>query len=462
MKISIIGAGSAVFSIRLIKDICINKHFSGTEVMLMDIDQRRLDGIYGVCRKYIEETGTDILLGKTTDRETALKDSDYVLHVALDYGHERLRSGWEVASKHGYRFGGSLHIMHDEAFWVNFHQLRLMDSVYQDMMRLCPDAWLLLVANPVQAGVTYLCRKYPGAKVIGMCHGGYKAYDVIEAMGLDRKDCSFEVSGVNHFVWMNTFYYKGENAFPLLDRWIEEGKNIEAVLADPNPDHHISPKIGPKAVDMYHRYGVFPIGDMASPGGGAWGWWYHTEPGKYMEDPELWYQKHFERGQKRLDAIWKAIEDPEIKVLEFFGSIAADEPMVPTIEALAFDVEQKAILNIMNTGNFVPGIPLDYECECWALVNKSGVHGLPMTPQPKAVIAMALRDRVAPVEMELEAINRRDIHLLEQLVLMDPWTKSLEQAQGLIKDILDMPCNQDMKEYFLCGGEYPKKEMQEV
>ena len=126
--------------------------------------------------------------------------------------------------------------------------------------------------------------------------------------------------------------------------------------------------------------------------------------------------------------------------------------MIPTIEALAFDVEQKVIVNILNTNSFVPGIPTDYSCECWGLLNKSGVHGLPMTPQPKAVIAHALRDRVANVEMELAALENADRNCLVQLVLMDPWTRSLEQAEQLVDSILDLPCNREMKEYFTQKG----------
>ncbi len=167
-KIAIIGAGSGIFSINLIKDICVNKRFNGSVVSLMDINEERLNGIYGLCRRYIEELGADIQLEKTTDRIHALQNADFAIHVALDYGHERLRSGWEIAKKHGYRFGGSLHIMHDEAFWVNFHQLLLMESVYLDIQKTCPNVWMLLVANPVQAGITYLSRKYPGAKNVGM------------------------------------------------------------------------------------------------------------------------------------------------------------------------------------------------------------------------------------------------------------------------------------------------------
>ncbi len=450
VKISIIGAGSAVFSINLIKDICINRNFDGSTVTLMDTNERRLTGIYNLCRRYIEEEGMNLNLEKTMDRRTALKDSDFVLHVALDYGHQRMKDGWKVAKELGYRFGGSMHIMHDEAFWVNFYQIRLMESVYLDMQELCPDAWMLIVANPVQAGITYLARKYPGAKIIGMCHGGYRALELFDAMGLDRSKCSFEVSGVNHFVFMNTFYYKGEDGFPLLDKWLAEGKNMELLNTADMHEWRKYSKLGPKAVDIYRRFGVFPIGDTASPGGGAWGWWYNTDDAKekYMDDPEKWWMAHFETSEEHLRDIWQSIEDPNTKVTEFFGTIAADEPMIPAIEALAFDVEQKVIVNIQNSGNFVPGIPTDYSCECWGLLNKSGVHGLPMTPQPKTVIAHALRDRVACVEAELAALETGDRNALVQLVLMDPWTRSLEQAENLVTAILDLPCNKEMKEYF--------------
>ena len=38
--------------------------------------------------------------------------------------------------------------------------------------------------------------------------------------------------------------------------------------------------------------------------------------------------------------------------------------------------------------------------------------------------------------------------MLEALIMMDPWTKSLAQAQALIQDILDLHCNAAMKAYF--------------
>src|SRR5689334_22695072 len=170
-KISIIGAGSAVFSLGIVRDICLTPSLRGSTISFMDIAQARLDAIHALCSRYAQEIGIELDLQKTTDRRESLANADVVVNAALVAGHHRLRAGWEVARKYGYRWGGSLHVMHDEAFWINFYQLRLFDSLIGDILDVCPDAWYIQSANPVQAGITYLARQYPRANIVGLCHG---------------------------------------------------------------------------------------------------------------------------------------------------------------------------------------------------------------------------------------------------------------------------------------------------
>jgi len=444
-KISIIGAGSAIFSMNLIKDICINEHFKDCTVSLMDINEDRLEAIYGLCTRYTEEMGANITVLKTTDRRESMQGADFVLNVALDYGHERYKQGIKVAYDNGYRFGGSLHVLHDEAFFINFHQLRLMESILQDVLEICPNAYYIMVANPVQAGVTYLQRKYKNAKVIGMCHGYAGVYRLAKAMGLDRKDITFEVSGVNHFIWLTSFRYKGQDAYPLLDQWLEEHyEEYSKEVGD-------SSETGPKPFDLYKRYGLFPIGDTANPGGGAWGWEYHSdeETEKYFkEDPLTWYENYFKLCDERVAAIRNAVEDKTVKVSEVFSTMPSDEPMIPLIEGLAFDTGNQVIVNILNDGGYMKGLPTDYEVEIKAMVDKHGIHPIHNNGLPKPIMTHLLRDRIAPVEMELAAFENHSRELLLDLIMMDPWTKSRKQAEKLLDDIFALPCNADMKEYY--------------
>ncbi len=425
-KICIIGAGSAVFSLNLIKDICVNSRFNGSTVSLMDIDEERLEAIYGLCTRYAEEMNLDIKITKTMDRREAMQGAEFVLNVALDYGHERYRQGIEVAYKNGYRFGGSLHVLHDEAFFINFHQLRLMEEILVDMLDICPNAYYIMVANPVQAGVTYLSRKYKNAKIIGMCHGYTGVYRVIEAMGLKREKLDFEIAGVNHFIWLTKFRYDGKDGYELLDKWLEShnGRLIDdkerlekfSLAAD---------EINHKAVDLYKRYGIFPIGDTPSPGGGAWGWEYHTSDEvekEYESTPYEWYQTYFKACEENVAGIKRVVEDKSIKVSEAFSDSASDEPMIPLIEGLAFGTGNKVVVNVLNSGGYMKGLPTDYEVEIAAIVDKEGVHPICNDGLPSAVMSHLMRDRIAPVEMELAAFETGKKEYLVDLVMMDPWT----------------------------------------
>ncbi len=451
-KICIIGAGSAVFSLNLIKDICVNSRFKGSTVSLMDINIERLEAIYGLCKRYADEMNLDINIIKTTDRCEAMQGADFVLNVALDYGHERFKQGIKVAYDNGYRFGGSLHVLHDEAFFINFHQLKLMEEILVDMLKICPKAYYIMVANPVQGGVTYLSRKYKDAKIIGMCHGYTGVYKLIEAMGLERSKLGFEIAGVNHFIWLTSFRYNGKDGYKLLNEWLDSHNGL--LVPDKKEFEKFglaADEIGAKAIDLYKKFGLFPIGDTASPGGGAWGWEYHTDSEtqeKYQSDPLKWYERYFKDCDKSVANIKRVVEDKSIKVSDVFSSVASDEPMIPLIEGLAYDTDNKVVVNILNDGGYMKGLPTDYEVEIAARVDKNGIHPIHNNGLPKPIMAHLLRDRIAPVEIELAAFENHSKELLIDLVMMDPWTKSKKQAEKLIDDIFALPCNADMKEYY--------------
>ena len=451
-KICIIGAGSAIFSLNLIKDICVNENFKNATVSLMDVNEDRLEAIYGLCTRYASEMNANIKVLKTTDRREAMQGADFVLNVALDYGHERYRQGIKVAYENGYRYGGSLHVLHDEAFFINFYQLRLMESILLDVLDICPNAYYIMVANPVQGGVTYLQRKYKNAKVIGMCHGYTGVYSITDMMGLDRKDVNFEIVGVNHFIWMTSFRYKGQDGYKLLDQWIEEhnGRIIPEEI-DIDSVGLKADEISLKAIDLYRRYGMFPIGDTACAGGGAWGWEYHTDDeteNKFESKPYEWYQKYFKACDDNVAYIKRVVEDESISVSGEFSKNPSDEPMIPLMEGLMFDTSNKVYVNILNEGGYMKGLPTDYEVEVAAIVDKHGIHPLHNEGLPKPIMAHLLRDRLAPVEMELAAFENHSREYLIDLIMMDPWTKSRKQAEKLLDDIMNLPCNKEMKEYY--------------
>ena len=445
-RVVIIGAGSAVFSLNMIRDICLTPNLRGCTVALMDINRERLDAIHALCARYAAEVGIDLRLEKTTDRREAIRGADVVVNAALAASHQRLRDGWAIARKYGYRWGGSLHVMHDEAFWVNFYQLKLFEGVIEDMLELAPNAHYIKVANPVMAGITHLARKYPEARVIGLCHGFGGVYDIAQRLGLtDRDKLTYEIPGVNHFVWLTQLRYDGQDAMPLLDRWIEE----QAPAFWQASDRH--GELNPKKVDLYKRMGAFPIGDTGGDGGGSWGWWYHLDDAteqRWAQDPGRFWHSFFTGGEAEVAEIKRISGDKAIRVTDHFKPEHSHEVIVPVIESLLCDVPRVLIGNVVNSGDYVPGVPRDFAVEVPIYINGGGLHPTRTAGLPPGPLAWLLRDCVAPVNLELEAFNRGSRKLLLELIMMDPWTRSTEQACAMLDEILALPYHADLRAHY--------------
>lgn len=445
-RIVIVGAGSAMFSLSLIRDLCLTPNLAGSTVVFVDVDPQRLSAAHELCRRYAAALGVVLDLEQTTDRRAALHGADFVVSTALVAGHHALRDGWAIARRHGYRMGGSLHVVHDEAFWVNFYQFALFDAVAADILELCPEAWLLQVANPVLAGVTWLGRRYPALKVVGLCHGFMGVYNLADQLGLPREGLRFEIPGVNHFVWLTALEHQGRDALPLVDRWIAERATDYWQHCRP------SDGLGPAPVDLYRRLGRFPIGDTATPGGGSWPAWYHADDAtehRWHEDPMAWWDEvYFGEAAQTVAKLRQVAQDPGARVTDLVPPGKSGEVMVEVIESIACDLPRVVVGNVLNTGGFVPGVPADFAVEVPIRVSATGVEGLGTHALPRAILARLWRDRLAPVEVELAAYAQGSRELLRQLILMDPFSRSLDQAAALLDEILAMPGHASMAAHY--------------
>ena len=89
VRIGVIGAGSAIFSLGLVKDLCLTESLAGSQVVFMDIDAERLEMITALAERYAGELGADLRFEQTTDRAAALRDADFVINTAYGQGPPR-------------------------------------------------------------------------------------------------------------------------------------------------------------------------------------------------------------------------------------------------------------------------------------------------------------------------------------------------------------------------------------
>jgi alpha-galactosidase len=438
VKVTVIGAGSIVFSLGLVKDICLTKGLSGSRVCFMDINAERLDIIHKLAVRYAEDLGADLSFESTLDREASLRDADFVVNTAtISHNEYLMRDVRNLAARHGYFYG--------HTGMPEYHNLRLMLDVALDVARICPEAWIIQAGNPVFAGTTLMHRE-TGVKVVGLCHGHYGYRRLASTLGLDPDHVTWQAPGLNHNIWLTHFCHEGQDAYPLLDAWIED--EAEAYWQEKQADRGIPTQMSPAAVHQYKMFGLMPIGDTPRSGG----WWYHVD----LETRKRWYggpggggdtpegrDRVIAGKEKKYEEMVQAAYDPQVRPIELFGDHKTSEQHVPIIDGLVNNHEGQFQVNVPNRGALA-GLPDDVAVEVPAVVNKMGIQPLRVGALPPKVMLERIYPTWLSMERNLEAFRSGDKSMLLYGILDSHQTRSYDQAVELLEALLAMPKTEPM------------------
>jgi alpha-galactosidase len=292
-----------------------------------------------------------------------------------------------------------------------------------------------------------LMARETGVKVCGLCHGHYGYRTIARIIGLDPDHITWQAPGLNHNIWLTHFYHDGEDAYPLIDEWIENKaqgywQEMEASGAT------IPAQMSPSAVNQYKLYGLFPVGDTPRSGG----WWYHTD----LEARIRWYggpmgggdtpqgrDEVIEHKERRYQEMKQAAYEATARPIDMFGDQKTTEQHIPIVDALVNNNEYRAQVNVPNRGA-LPGLPDDVAIEVPAIVNVKGIQPLRVAPLPPKVML----ERIYPVwlsmERTLEALKSGDKSMLLYGILDNHQTRTYDQAIELLEALLSMEPNEPM------------------
>ncbi len=434
IKVCVIGAGSAQFSLGIVKDLCLTSGLAGSHITFMDIDEERLDMIYKLATRYAQQLGAALTFDKTTDRAAALQGADFVLNAAYVLGHvveADMRK--YAADKYGY--------YHTGGQFGAYHQLRLMLDVAQDIAKICPDAWLIQSGNPVFDGCTLMTRE-TGIQVCGLCHGHYGVYEIARTLGLKNPEqIVWQAPGLNHNIWLTHFMYEGKDAYPLIDEWI--AAKGEAYWRTHVATRTHDAQMSRGAAHQYHLFGLFPIGDTVRRGG----WWYHTDIAtkkRWFGEPWGGPDTHLARPyfvktlEERIAEMTKWANDPKTDMLKAGGTEKTREQIVPIIDGLINNVEGYFQVNVPNHGA-IKGLPDDLVVEVPAIVNQKGIQPVRVGALPTKIMLQCILPDWLETERELHAFKTGDRTILLSRVLDHHQTKTYDDAVALLDELMNMP-----------------------
>ncbi len=432
VRVGVIGAGSAQFSLGIVKDLCLTEGLAGSHVVFMDIDEERLDTVFKLATRYARQLGANLTFEKTADRQAALQDANFVLNAVYVLGHVVEADMRKLAAdKYGY--------YHTGGQFGAYHQLRLMLDVARDMEKVCPNAYLIQSGNPVLDACTLMTRE-TGIKVCGLCHGHYHYREIAATIGIDPDRVTWQAPGLNHNIWLTHFLYEGKDAYPLIDEWIET--RGEAYWRTHVAQQTHDAQMSRAAVHQYHMYGLFPIGDTVRRGG----WWYHTD----IDTKKRWFGEpwggpdtHLGRPffvaelEKRVAQWARWVNEPQTDLVRAIGTERTREQIVPIMDGLINNNEGYFQVNVPNHGALA-GLPDDLVVEVPAIVNQKGIQPVRVGRLPAKIMLEQILPDWLETERELYAFQTGDRSALLYGVLNHHQTKTYDQAVAILDELMEL------------------------
>ncbi len=206
LKLAIIGAGST-YTPELMEGI-INRHSSlpVTELVLMDIDERKLEIVGGLCRRMVEKAGLGMSFSLTMDLTEALRDADFVL-AQIRVGKlpcrildEKIPLKYGLIGQETTGIGG---------FFKALRTIPVLLEIAKQMEALCPQAWLINFSNP--SGIlAQALQNHTKIKSLGLCNVPINMFaDVEQSLGMSSLD--IEYVGLNHLSFITGIKQEGRN-----------------------------------------------------------------------------------------------------------------------------------------------------------------------------------------------------------------------------------------------------------
>jgi len=421
-KITLIGAGSVIFSKNIISDCLSYPELADSTFALFDIDEGRLRTAEQMAHQVAKAWNAHPTITATTDPYAALEGADYAVYMFQVGGYEPSTViDFEIPKKYGLRqtIGDTLGI------GGIFRALRtipvMLDYAYV-MEEVCPDVTVLNYVNPMAMNTWAMLAGTP-IKTIGLCHSVQSSYrHLCEAIGVNPDEVNYTCAGINHMAYYLTLEHNREDLYPRIFEKVASGEYL------PDWDR--------VRLDMMLRIG-----------------YYITESSEHLSEYLPWYIK-----RDRPDLI----EEFNIPLDEYprrcinqnqsWNQMAADLAAGKGFDTLqrsseygsriirAMETGEPTVVhgNVLNAG-LISNLPEGCCVEVPCLIDKNGIQPVKVGELPPHLAALN-RTNINVQEMVVAAALTNTKAYVYHAAMLDPHTAaelSLEQIWALVDDMFE-------------------------
>lgn len=419
-KVTLVGAGSAVFARQLMTDILAIKGLDEGVFALVDVDPTRLDLARRIAERLIELTGSRWKVEASTDRNEVLNGTDYLINSIEVAGLKNVRFDYDIPLKYGVDQcigdtigpGGIFKALRTGPAWLD---------IVADVQRVAPKAVVLNYTNPMSI-LTLAAARTTDLSVVGLCHSVQgTSRQIAGYLDIPYEEMDWDCAGINHNAWFTRLERDGVDLYPELRERARDPKIYERDPVRFEVMLHLGAFVTESSGHFseyvpYFRKRPDLVEKYARPG-------YLGESGFYANNWPRWRRENDEsiesmlRGEKGV---------PLQRSYEYGADI---------IEAIECNRPTTIYGNVLNNGSIDNLANGNVEVPC--KVDPDGIHTQHFGPLPEQLAALN-RAHMAVHELVVEALLERSKQKARYALMIDPLTAavcSLEEIDRLFDEM---------------------------
>jgi len=429
-KITIIGAGSVVFTRNLCSDILLVPALQDSTIALMDIDPERLKMAQALVQTIADQRGLKTRVEATLDQREAVTGSDFVITTFQQGGLDAYKLDIEIPQKYGVEqcVGDTLG---PGGVFRALRTIPVLIELGEDMDEVAPDALLLNYVNPMAANC-WAFYEATGRPYVGLCHSVQGTSEMLaEWAGVPYPEVTFFCAGINHQAWFLDFFSGDEDLYPRLWQAIEK------------PEIYAKE---PVRIDIMKHFGYF-VTESSGHASEYMPYFRKTSAmvenelvPKFKDEANHWldfgrtggYLRHcikrFKEYKQEYEDLLEGIKTTRYTRSYEYGSYI--------IEAIVTDKMAKINGNVPNHSlidNLVEGCCVEVPC----LVDGNGIQPVKVGEIP-AQLAALNRTHINVQSLIVEASLSGDMESIVHAVMLDPLTAAvctLDQIHDMVGEM---------------------------
>jgi alpha-galactosidase len=417
VKVAFIGAGSVEFTRNVATDLCGYPELGRLHLALHDVSAERLGHAEALVRRIAAQAGAEATVTASLDRAAALAGARYVINEVQVGGYDATRLDFDIPARYGVRqtIGDTIGI---GGIFRGLRTIPVVTALAADMLRLCPDAYLLNYSNPMAMLPWAIYEGTAFRNVFGLCHSVRDTHSFLAGLvGEDPAEVDFLTAGFNHQAFVLRFERHGRSLYPRL---------TEVIDASPALQRRVR-------VELFRRFGYFP-----------------TESSEHSAEYVPWFMRHDDQIERFRIFVGDYLARSEENLREYASlrrELDAGTPLdlVPTgelasqfIHSLETGTERELYVNVRN-GGLITNLPDQCCVEVPASVGAGGARPRPIGALPPQLAALN-RTFLNVVELTVRAALDGNRERVYQAALLDPNTSATlttEQVVAMCDDLLD-------------------------